>query len=424
MRRQFGDDVLDDAVGEVFLLRIAAHVLERQHGDRRLVGQGKRRCRRRRGLRAGDRKHMDRPRQVLERDLALVLKAEIELVAHLSMDFPRDGNATRLGDAFDARSDVDAVAHQIIALHNDVADMDADAQRQFPSRVGLLDCPRRLTACTALANSTRKPSPTALNRRPACLAIAGSMTSVRSVCKLGQRSCLVATDKLRVADHIGHQDRGEAALLAHSGKPARRSAFRTSCHDISRTADRGRDGRLAGARRRQSGSTARRWPAEPLCLVAAASERGTGGAMRKRGRDRRSLKHLPCHIHASTCLAKKQIGVRHVADSISSRPDRAGIEPHAHDSRCSMATVRIAQPTLDPTTAAPRGRQLGLSSMARSISAFSRRQVAQDKATAYAAGKAPRHRRAECMPICDSLRLRFVSVSRCPRSKPKAMRML
>ena len=37
------------------------------------------------------------------------------------------------------------------------------------------------TACTALANSTRKPSPTALNSRPACLAIAGSMTSVRSV---------------------------------------------------------------------------------------------------------------------------------------------------------------------------------------------------------------------------------------------------
>src|SRR6476620_6935221 len=35
---QFGDDVLDDAVGKVFLLRIAAHVLERQHGDGGLVG--------------------------------------------------------------------------------------------------------------------------------------------------------------------------------------------------------------------------------------------------------------------------------------------------------------------------------------------------------------------------------------------------
>ena len=38
--RQAGDDVLDHAVGEIFLLRIAAHVLERQHRDRGLVGQG------------------------------------------------------------------------------------------------------------------------------------------------------------------------------------------------------------------------------------------------------------------------------------------------------------------------------------------------------------------------------------------------
>ena len=35
--RQPGNDVLDHAVGEIFLLRIAAHVLERQHRDRGLV---------------------------------------------------------------------------------------------------------------------------------------------------------------------------------------------------------------------------------------------------------------------------------------------------------------------------------------------------------------------------------------------------
>ena len=35
------------------------------------------------------------------------------------------------------------------------------------------------TACTALENSTRNPSPTALNSRPACLAICGSMMAVR-----------------------------------------------------------------------------------------------------------------------------------------------------------------------------------------------------------------------------------------------------
>ena len=36
--REVGDHILGYPVGEIFLLRVAAHVLERQHGDRRLVG--------------------------------------------------------------------------------------------------------------------------------------------------------------------------------------------------------------------------------------------------------------------------------------------------------------------------------------------------------------------------------------------------
>src|SRR5262245_26490245 len=41
--------------------------------------------------------------------------------------------------------------------------------------------------------------------------------------ELRQRARLVAADELRVADHVGHQDRGKAALLGHSGTPASRS---------------------------------------------------------------------------------------------------------------------------------------------------------------------------------------------------------
>ena len=43
--RELRDDVLGDAVAEVGLFRIAAHVVERQHRDRGLVGQGRRRPR-------------------------------------------------------------------------------------------------------------------------------------------------------------------------------------------------------------------------------------------------------------------------------------------------------------------------------------------------------------------------------------------
>ena len=87
---------------------------------------------------------MDRPHDVLQLDFPLVQESNIEPITHLIVDLSRQGNATGISDRFDAGSNVYAVAHQIIALHNDVADMDADAQRQFPLRVGLLDCLRRL----------------------------------------------------------------------------------------------------------------------------------------------------------------------------------------------------------------------------------------------------------------------------------------
>ena len=92
----------------------------------------------------GEREDVHRPRDVLQLDFALVDERDVEPITHLIVDLARQGNATGISDRFDAGSNVYAVAHQIIALHNDVADMDADAQRQFPLRVGLLDCPRRL----------------------------------------------------------------------------------------------------------------------------------------------------------------------------------------------------------------------------------------------------------------------------------------
>src|SRR6516165_797197 len=39
-----GDDVLDDAVAEIFLLPVGAHVVEWENRDRRLVGQCERRA--------------------------------------------------------------------------------------------------------------------------------------------------------------------------------------------------------------------------------------------------------------------------------------------------------------------------------------------------------------------------------------------
>ncbi len=59
---QLGGDVLDHAIGEVVLARVAAQVLERQHGDRRLVGQRGRRRRARRCSPVGRRPPWRTPR--------------------------------------------------------------------------------------------------------------------------------------------------------------------------------------------------------------------------------------------------------------------------------------------------------------------------------------------------------------------------
>ena len=70
---------------------------------------------------------MDRTRKYLGAILTLSSKRRLSL-SRTCMDFPCDGNATRLGKALDARSDVGPIAHQVLALHNDLADMDADPQ--------------------------------------------------------------------------------------------------------------------------------------------------------------------------------------------------------------------------------------------------------------------------------------------------------
>src|SRR3954470_22522005 len=79
--RQGGNNVFHDAIGEVFLFRISAHVLKRQYCDRRLVGKRKRVGGVTRRFRARSRSRSrsiepHRPVDVFERPLAEVIKGE------------------------------------------------------------------------------------------------------------------------------------------------------------------------------------------------------------------------------------------------------------------------------------------------------------------------------------------------------------
>ena len=126
-----GDDLLDHAVGEIFLLRVAAHIGEGQHRGRRLVG--KRQCcrSRRQGALGGE---VTNPidaqwaGDVLDLLPAQILEEEGQPVARVLVDRIGDEHAARIGEGFDPCRDVDAVAIKVVALDDHIAEIDADAQ--------------------------------------------------------------------------------------------------------------------------------------------------------------------------------------------------------------------------------------------------------------------------------------------------------
>ena len=124
-----------DAVGEIVLLWVAAHVLEGQHGDRRLVGKGGGGPRRDGFSAEAHAIHPHGPRDILQLLLAGIVKGEVQLVAHLVANAAADADAARLGQSFQPRRDVDAIAVDVVAVEDDIADVDAHTEFD-PSVVG------------------------------------------------------------------------------------------------------------------------------------------------------------------------------------------------------------------------------------------------------------------------------------------------
>ena len=88
--------------------------------------------RRRRGARASDladpeRVNAHRLGDVLKRPLAEVDKVRVDSAANMIVGGAGDANAARFRDALQTRRDVDAVAENILALDQHVAEMDAHA---------------------------------------------------------------------------------------------------------------------------------------------------------------------------------------------------------------------------------------------------------------------------------------------------------
>jgi len=125
------DDLLDHPVGEIFLLRVAGHIGVGQHCNRRLVGEG---CA---ALAAG---HWIVPP---------ILKGSYRLAMFLTCCSPRsakpirslvpicaqarDANCSELGERLQSGCDIDCIAQSFVALHHDVADVDANPKPHLPT---------------------------------------------------------------------------------------------------------------------------------------------------------------------------------------------------------------------------------------------------------------------------------------------------
>ena len=117
---------------------------------------------------------MNRLGDVLQRLQPEIVKAAIELAGDLVVDTARHIDRTRLGQAFQPRSDIDAVAVKVAALDDDVAEIDpmrstiwrAFGKAAFASAMRRCSSMAAVTALTALANSMSTPSPMTFAMRP------------------------------------------------------------------------------------------------------------------------------------------------------------------------------------------------------------------------------------------------------------------
>ena len=131
--RQGGDDLLDHAVGEIFLLGIAAHVLERQDGNRGLVGKRQRVLASRfdRGVRSRFGRHHskggDRLGDVLHPLVAHWLEGEGDRLLNLLRHLARYANAAGGRELLQPSRDIDAFAVPVLAFDDHFPKVDADA---------------------------------------------------------------------------------------------------------------------------------------------------------------------------------------------------------------------------------------------------------------------------------------------------------
>src|SRR5262249_799593 len=121
---QCGDDLFHHAIGEIFLLWVAAHVLKREDGDRWLVRQ---RQAGPFGCHSSPRPapiDPTRPNDVLDPLLADILEDDVKFSLDVLQYSSRDADTTSLSNPFEAHRHIDSITEEVTAVEHDISDID------------------------------------------------------------------------------------------------------------------------------------------------------------------------------------------------------------------------------------------------------------------------------------------------------------
>ena len=116
----------------------------------------------------------DGPGDVLQRLLAHVFEGEVEARRRILLDAGRYANPTRLGQAFEAGGDIDAITEDVAVLDDMSPTLIpmrnsmrlSAATPVLRSAIACCTSTAQRSASMTLANSARRPSPVVLTIRP------------------------------------------------------------------------------------------------------------------------------------------------------------------------------------------------------------------------------------------------------------------
>ncbi|HEX4193877.1 MAG TPA: hypothetical protein VHY80_12295 [Stellaceae bacterium] len=183
---------------------------------------------------------MNRASDVLDLSFAPVLESDIEFVAHLVAHDPADADPTGLGQGFEARSDIDAIAKDVVVVDNDVADIDADAELDAAlgrhSDITLGHLALHLYCAAHRIHDAGKldeqPIAHSLDEAPMMFLDFGISELAAQLFQRGERPLLIGAHQARVADYIGSQYCGKTAGLPHNSPAIKERAEHPLREDI------------------------------------------------------------------------------------------------------------------------------------------------------------------------------------------------